>query len=148
MGGGLAVWIFAVALAGWYGSRRSDHMRKPMLLVLLAAEAIIAFLFGQVSLQPALGFPIQIFWILGPFILLIPAIAYAVRESQKARDPVDPTPTECWKGGMIYSNPDDAALFVQRRDSIGFTLNLANRWSWLLLGALALILVSAVFVLP
>lgn len=149
IGGGLAVWMFAAALAGWYGSRRSDSMRKPMLAVILASQAIVAFLFGQVSLQPALGFPIPIFWIVvGPLIFLIPAIAYAVRESKKARDPVDPTPNECWKGGMIYYNPHDAALLVQRRDSIGFTLNLANRWSWVLLGALALILASAVFMLP
>ncbi len=28
----------------------------------------------------------------------------------------------CWKAGIIYYNPNDAVLFVQRRDSMGFTL--------------------------
>jgi uncharacterized membrane protein len=49
---------------------------------------------------------------------------------------VDPTPNECWKGGMIYYNPNDAALFVARRDSVGFTFNMANPWSWVMFGSI------------
>jgi uncharacterized membrane protein len=84
---------------------------------------------------------------LGPLALLLPAIAYAVHESNKPHDPIDPMPNECWKGGIVYYNPNDAALFVQRRDGIGFTINMGNRWSWAMYGGLLLALASMPFVL-
>jgi hypothetical protein len=49
--------------------------------------------------------------------------------------PIEPTPTECWHGGMIYFNPNDPAIIVERRDSVGYTFNFANTWSWILLGS-------------
>lgn len=85
--------------------------------------------------------------LLGPSALLIPAIAYAIRESNKPSDPIDPTPNECWRGGIIYYNPNDAALFVQRRDGVGFTINMGNRWSWTIYGSLLLMLASMPLVL-
>lgn len=43
---------------------------------------------------------------------------------------------------MLYYNPDDAALFVQRRWGTGYTMNLGNPKSWLpVSGLLAAILV-------
>ncbi len=140
LGGELTVWLFALALAGWYGSRRSEPMRKPMVAVMLTVELMIALLFGAIPLKLAGGIAIPTpVMVLGPLALLIPAMAYAVHESNKPRDP-DPTPNDCWRGGIIYHNPNDAALFVQRRDGIGFTVNLGNRWSWAIYGSLLLVL--------
>lgn len=39
-------------------------------------------------------------------------------------------------GGRIYLNPEDPALWVEKRFGIGWTLNFGNRWSWLVLGLL------------
>jgi uncharacterized membrane protein len=143
LGEELAVFLFGMALAGWYGSRRSESMRKPMLVVMIAVEWMIALLFGAIPLWFAGGIAIPIpALVLGPLVLLIPAMAYAIRESNKPRDSLDPTPNECWKGGIIYYNPNDAALFVQRRDGIGFTVNMANRWSWAIYGSLLLVVAS------
>jgi uncharacterized membrane protein len=146
-GSELTLWLFALALAGWYGSRRSKPMRKPMVVVMLAVELMIALLFGAIPLKltgvVAIPTPVMA---LGPLALLIPAMAYALHESNKPRDP-DPTPNECWRGGIIYYNPNDAALFVQRRDGMGFTVNLANRWSWAIYGSLLLVLASLPVVL-
>jgi uncharacterized membrane protein len=140
IGSGFTVWLFGLALAGWYGSRRSEPMRKPMVVVMLTVELMIALLFGALPLKLAGGIAIPTpAMVLGPLMLLIPAMAYAVRESNRPRDP-DPTPNECWKGGVIYYNRDDAALFVQRRDGIGFTVNMANRWSWAIYGSLLLVI--------
>ncbi len=44
----------------------------------------------------------------------------------------DQTPDSCWKWGLFYINPRDPALFVQKRFGIGYTINLGNRWSWIL----------------
>lgn len=40
----------------------------------------------------------------------------------------------CWKAGLFYVNPDDPALFVEKRIGIGYTLNFARPMSWLILG--------------
>ncbi|MDA8065863.1 MAG: DUF5808 domain-containing protein [Thermaerobacter sp.] len=46
-----------------------------------------------------------------------------------------------WKGGVIYWNPHDAAVFVMKRFGVGWTLNFARPAAWLLLiGVLALAL--------
>jgi len=140
IGGGLTVWLFGLALAGWFGSRRSEPMRKPMVIVMLTVELMIALLFGTLSLKLTglIAIPTAVM-VLGPLALLIPALAYVMHESNKPRDP-DPTPNECWRGGIIYYNPNDAALFVQRRDGMGFTVNMAHRWSWAIYGSLLLVL--------
>ena len=39
----------------------------------------------------------------------------------------DRTADQRWKLGLIYFNPDDPALMVERRFGIGWTLNLANK---------------------
>ncbi|HKY20337.1 MAG TPA: DUF5808 domain-containing protein [Vicinamibacterales bacterium] len=53
----------------------------------------------------------------------------------------DATPDAAWKGGVFYYNPNDPALLVERRMGIGWTLNMGNRWSWLILGAMVLAIV-------
>ena len=48
---------------------------------------------------------------------------------------------------MIYFNREDPALFVERRDGIGYTPNFAHPPVWLLFGVLAGIVGSAVLIL-
>ncbi|MBV8199549.1 MAG: DUF1648 domain-containing protein [Acidobacteria bacterium] len=38
-----------------------------------------------------------------------------------------------WKAGIFYVNPDDPAIFVEKRFGIGYTLNFAHPVSWLVL---------------
>jgi uncharacterized membrane protein len=47
----------------------------------------------------------------------------------------DHTPDACWKWGMIYVNPADPSILVEKRFGIGYTVNLGNRWSWVALAA-------------
>ncbi|MCC7407181.1 MAG: DUF1648 domain-containing protein [Phycisphaeraceae bacterium] len=42
----------------------------------------------------------------------------------------DGTPDRCWKLGVIYFNPDDPALWVEKRFGIGWTTNMARPASW------------------
>jgi uncharacterized membrane protein len=54
----------------------------------------------------------------------------------------DRTDDAHWLGGMIYVNPADRALFVEKRMGIGWTLNFGNLWAWLFLtGVIAIPLV-------
>ncbi len=50
-----------------------------------------------------------------------------------------------WYGGIIYNNPDDPALFVDRRYGLGWTLNFGNPQARLILiGLLVMILVLSI----
>jgi uncharacterized membrane protein len=42
----------------------------------------------------------------------------------------DPEDDDKWLAGMFYYNPDDAAVFVERRFGIGTTVNLARWQAW------------------
>ncbi|MDR3070647.1 MAG: DUF5808 domain-containing protein [Propionibacteriaceae bacterium] len=50
-----------------------------------------------------------------------------------------------WKLGQFYFNPDDPALFVEKRFGVGYTVNLARPTTWVLLGGL-LVLIAALIV--
>jgi uncharacterized membrane protein len=47
-----------------------------------------------------------------------------------------------WKLGVIYINPEDPSILVERRFGVGWTLNLGNRW-----GVIALSMLLAVAIL-
>lgn len=38
-----------------------------------------------------------------------------------------------WKWGLIYYNPDDPSLYIEKRFGLGQTFNFAHRTAWYLL---------------
>jgi uncharacterized membrane protein len=48
-----------------------------------------------------------------------------------------------WKLGSFYYNPDDPSVFVEKRFGVGFTNNFARPLTWVLMGALVLLIVGA-----
>jgi uncharacterized membrane protein len=53
----------------------------------------------------------------------------------------DRTPDDCWKWGLIYVNPADPSILVEKRFGIGYTVNFGNPWSWLILASVVASLV-------
>ena len=49
----------------------------------------------------------------------------------------DTTPDSCWIFGRLYLNRADPTLFVEKRMGLGYTLNLGNPWSWLVMASFA-----------
>jgi uncharacterized membrane protein len=103
-------------------------------------------LFALIALQPVLNLP---GWVipLSPIAVLVPLIVVIVRKLSEPADQVDATPNECWRGGIFYYNPNDAAMFVEKREGFGYTFNFANPWSWVLLLGLMFVVASTRFVL-
>ena len=56
----------------------------------------------------------------------------------------DLTPDQCWKWGMIYYNPEDPALIVEKRFGIGWTLNFGHRGAWIFMGLIALVIALSI----
>lgn len=145
-GAEMDLWFFVFGLAIWYGTRRSEPLRKPALVAFSALGWVPALMFSGLALQPLV--PVPMAAIVGGSVAIIAStVVYLIRRNRQARGPVDSTPNECWKGGILYYNPDDPVLFVGRRDGAGFTLNLANRWSWVVVISPLAIGISAFLVL-
>ena len=134
-----------MALASWLGARRS-RFRPAVMGILIATEYLMGMLFALIALQPILGLPV---WViaLATMAILIPLLIVAAKKVSELREPMDPTPNECWRGAIFYYNPDDAALFVEKREGWGYTFNFANRWSWVLLAGLVVVIASVPYVL-
>jgi hypothetical protein len=52
-----------------------------------------------------------------------------------------------WKWGLFYVNPDDPAFFVEKRFGLGYTINFGNRWTWVILAAIVLLIVASLVIL-
>ena len=145
-GAELCAWFLIMALAGWFGSRRS-RSRPVMLGGVIGIEYLFALIFALIPLQAPLSIPVWVI-VLSPMAILIPLITTMTNKMSEITEPVDPTPNECWKGAILYFNPNDAALVVQCRHQVfTYTFNFANPWSWVLLLGLALVIASGPFLM-
>ena len=83
--------------------------------------------------------------------LVLVMLWHPQRSQRKANTPADRQPTSAmfhdddryWSGGIFYNNPDDPALFIEKRYGLGWTLNFGHPQAklvliGLLVGTLAL----------
>jgi uncharacterized membrane protein len=143
----MTLWLFGFALAVWYGARRSEPLRRPALTVFIVLTWVFALLVPGGTVQPLIPLPSAVSVALAMAVILF-SVIYLIKKNRESRGPLDPTPNECWKGGILYYNPNDPVLFVGRRDGAGFTLNMGNRWSWVVIGSPLVIIASAFLVMP
>jgi uncharacterized membrane protein len=135
-----------------------ERFVRAVLFFLLGMEYWLALLMALIGLAPLrtnLQAPLPQFWLILPCqTVLIGAIflisfrmgqggwragAAAENEVSDLAAPVgDRTPDACWKLGLIYYNPNDPAVLVEKRFGVGWTLNFANPHSWLVIGAILL----------
>ena len=68
-------------------------------------------------------------------VLLYKAAAFAAL-SYPSGPTGDRTSDACWKWGLIYFNPADPSILIEKRFGIGYAINLGNRWAWVVLALL------------
>lgn len=72
-----------------------------------------------------------------PLLILGGAQGFVVYLTNKGLDQqasAAPQDERHWRaGGLFYYNPDDAALFVDKRYGLGWTMNIARPMSWAIL---------------
>ena len=110
----------------------------------------LTFLFLAISLLPVGRIPI---WLIPSVVILfIVAIialvywGYSKISSPSARDEVpEPQNDVYWKAGAFYYNPNDPAVWVSRRVGIGYTMNFANKWSWVAMGSVLLATAALIY---
>lgn len=103
-----------------------------LIAILLAWTTVVA-MFSENARELRLPFVIRI----APFALLIVGtllIRVMRRTAVLDGPPIgDTTPDSSWILGRLYLNRADPTLFVERRMGLGYTLNLGNPWSWLVM---------------
>jgi uncharacterized membrane protein len=140
-GAELCAWMVLMGLATWFGARRS-RLRRIVLAGVIVCEYMIGLLFAAIQVEVIVHVPIWLI-VLGPLVFVAPMLIAIARAIAEPGDGVEPTPNECWKAGMIYYNPNDPALFVEKRAGLGYTFNFGNRWSWMLALGLVLVISTA-----
>jgi len=103
-------------------------------LVLLGVEFFVAAVLSMVALPPFTGSP----GVVPIVILAVVMIASAILLSRwlsRGRVSAQHSPADdaCWKLGMFYFNPDDSALFVEKRIGIGYTINFGRDSGWIVM---------------
>ncbi len=125
-----------------------------MLLMVLVLEYWLAALLGfAVFLPPGLMTIFIISGLVGSVALVAVALksgqggwrlraATSASASGQHAPAGDHTPDDCWKGGVIYYNPADPAMWVEKRFGIGWTVNFGNPGAWFVMGGILLFLVA------
>jgi uncharacterized membrane protein len=104
----------------------------------LLVSALQAWGVGRVNLGGEDYFtliPVAIWLIVAPVLLLRNRRQFFSVSKEKS-DRVSPDDDRFWKLGMIYFNPEDPSIMVNKRFGIGRTLNFGNPISWVLFIAL------------
>jgi uncharacterized membrane protein len=138
--------MLSIGLATFYGSRRAEQRLATMKLI-IAGMYCLSIVFIEVALMPVVHFPLWLFGL--PIVLFM--IGAMVWQYNFLNDPgrrAESTPDACWHLGQIYYNPQDPAIFVQKRLGLGYTVNFGNRISWVLLAVALAALGGMVFLLP
>ncbi len=161
-----------IELAG-PGGARDSRVRRYNAVILVCVEYFLAVVFGGTALlplrpafsrQPLDLAPGIVAWMmfasLAFVVFVILMLMRAARspsdhdshsaDTRPSADAVigDATPDSRWIGGMLYFNPQDPALFVEKRFGVGYTLNCGHPISWVILGALIAIPLVSALLLP
>ena len=147
-GAGLVALISLVGYGLSHAARRIPAGAKPadsinpgqrIALALLGVEFFIAAMFALVGLLPLTGSPglapvlMLAGGVIACVILLLRWQSQGLGASASLAHPGDGTPDACWKLGLFYYNPEDAALFVEKRIGFGYTINFARPAAWVML---------------
>lgn len=138
--------MLLIGLATFYGSRRAEQRLATMKLI-IAGMYCLSIIFVGIAVMPLAHTPLWLF--VAPAIVFV--IGAMVWQYQFLNDPgrrAESTPDACWHLGQIYYNPQDPAIFVQKRLGLGYTVNFGNRISWVLLAMVLAAAGGMIFLLP
>jgi uncharacterized membrane protein len=144
-------WSRTISVTGPRGESEALFRRVTLWLLIglpyLVAIPAIVLAFGPWEM-PARPVPALIVLVIAVTLLVLIRLGQGGGRAAiplESGDPVgDRTPDRAWKWGQFYYNPDDPALFVEKRIGLGYTVNFGNRASWLLTAALLAPLVIAI----
>lgn len=134
------------ALSSW-GSRKNAFSTTSK-IAMIAGSFVMAAVFSRVGLLPfhALSMRPVLYLDVACFVFLAAMVCPSLlRQGESGTDTGEITPDACWHGDQFYNNPNDPALFVEKRCGLGVTLNFGNPRSWIVLAFMLLFMIAVVF---
>jgi len=126
------------------GPRQAERLEL-MLETLLAVNYLVALVVvavGAAMLRPAEGPLLVVLLMVVPEALALALLVWLLVRFRRLRPAStaagalgDGTDDRYWKAGLVYYNPDDPTIFIEKRFGIGYTMNMARPATWWLLGA-------------
>ncbi len=139
--------LLFVAMTWAFSHARASMMRYVSMRLMVVMQYPMTFAFVMVALLPLYRTPI---WVV-PVVMFVFAggvIYWSYRKitAQPGRGEIpEPQSDSYWKAGVFYYNPNDPAIFVAKRVGIGYTMNFANKMSWLVMaGVVVLVLLPPI----
>jgi uncharacterized membrane protein len=127
-----------------------QRFRRVNVLVLVLTGYAVAVMLSATTVAPIPGFGDAVmrraWFVLMPVMLFNFGVAFwmfrvgqggqrAVAAAARQEVHGDATPDHAWKiAGLLYFNPRDPAIWVEKRVGFGYTLNMGNARAWLLIG--------------
>jgi uncharacterized membrane protein len=139
---GLLNWSRRISTTG-AGAAAERHFRRRVVQLLIVSAYFVVCLAWLALFHPAAA--AMNLWGLALAAVMVAFTVSLMRGGQggsratvaAGAAPVgDRTPDACWKWGLFYVNPADPSILVEKRFGIGYTLNLGNRWTWVVLALL------------
>jgi uncharacterized membrane protein len=139
-------WSRRISISGPSAASERQFRRRTVLLILTAEYFTILPPILSLLQAPSLAMRI---WSVAFIVTIITFVMSLVLAGQGGarrivethRGPIgDRTADARWIGGVLYFNPADPALLVEKRMGIGWTVNFGNPWSWVSVVAIAVIL--------
>jgi uncharacterized membrane protein len=146
---GVLRWSRRIATTGPRAQQERDFRRRIVQLLIIIEYFLpvpVWFVFFQASAKAMSAWAAALA-ILGvaSFVILIRAGQGGSRQglAPGAGTTGDRSPDACWKFGLIYFNPADPSILIEKRFGIGYTINFGNRQSWLVLALMLVPLIIA-----
>ncbi|GGH38512.1 DUF1648 domain-containing protein [Paenibacillus segetis] len=129
--------------------------RWSMFTLISSFAMIILFTLIQFNMMYPQSIEIIMFVsVLIPIFIVLFALVLSITTGQggsrigrsKVGSPIQPVNDDAyWKLGVVYFNPQDPAIWVEKRSGIGWTVNFANPKGWLMLIGIIVIIVAVSF---
>jgi uncharacterized membrane protein len=142
---GFMLLLLLLSLGAFYGARRGPQ-RIAVLKMIVATLYFLAYIFTAMSLLALVPIPLESHLVVTA-VFAIGVLVWSYKMVRDPKMPVDNTPDEYWRLGMIYCNPNDPAVFVQKRIGFGYTLNFGNPVAWVGFGLFMLAMFGGVLLL-
>src|SRR5207244_11955713 len=94
----MPLWLFGVALPTWYGSRRTEPLRRPAFIVFITLSWVLALMMPGMALRALIGIPPGAM-VGASMAIILCSVVYLIKKNRDSRGPLDSTPNECWQGG-------------------------------------------------
>lgn len=126
---------------------RERNYRRSMSLLLIGFSFLLILFFTFIQFGTMFGIGGSVLsggvagFVIVPAVLLV---AIAIRLFRARGDAPKIGSDSHWKGGIIYWNPQDSSLFVEKRVGVGWTINAAHPLAWVIGAVLAVVIILIV----